>query len=99
MMIKDLKQLQDARSFSFTAVEGLLSVERELEVALRYVPYCDEHRDVWSGHFASIILEAAHQVDSIWVATAKLDDSTIKPDAKLSITDHHNRFSGFVAKQ
>jgi hypothetical protein len=98
MQIRDIKQLRDAAPFSLTAVDGLLAVESMLQDALRYVPYCDEHRSVWSYRIARIILEAASQVDSAWKATAKLQaPTTIK--RKLNINDHRDRFGALVARQ
>lgn len=94
---RDVHQLSDAPAFGVTAVEGLIDVEASLHDALRYVPFCDEHRDVWSPAFARIILEAASQVDSVWKATAKFQD----PGAgdRLTLKDHYDRFGSLVAKQ
>ncbi|MCX7424660.1 MAG: hypothetical protein NTW96_03380 [Planctomycetia bacterium] len=97
-MLRDLQQLSDAPPFGVTAVEGFLTVEGLLQEALRYVPYCDEHRNVWSSHFARIILDAASQVDSIWKATAKIDDPARSGD-RLTIKSHFDRFGPLVAGQ
>lgn len=69
-MPRDIHQLRDAPAFGVIAVDGLLNAEATLHEALRYIPYCDEHRSVWSPTFARIILDAASQVDSLWKATA-----------------------------
>jgi len=44
MFIRDIYQLRDAAPFGVTAIEGLLTVEADLQEALRFVPYC-EHAD------------------------------------------------------
>ena len=97
-MLRDMNQLRDAPPFGVTAVEGLLTVEAMLQEALRYVPYCSEHRCVWSSHFARIILDAASQVDSIWKATAKIIAPATASD-KLTLKDHFDRFGTLVARQ
>jgi hypothetical protein len=97
-MLRDIKQLQNAPAFGVTAIEGLLTVEGMLQEALRFVPYCDKHREVWSSHFARIILDAASQVDSVWKATAKLNDPATASD-KLTLKGHFDRFGKLVAKQ
>lgn len=98
LMIRDIHQLRHAPTFGVTAVEGLLSVEEALYQALRFVPYCNEHFDVWSPQFTGIILDAASQIDSLWKATASINVPSSSSD-KLNITDHYNRFGGLVARQ
>jgi len=66
--------------------------------ALRFVPYCDAHKSVWSPPFTQIILEAASQVDSLWKATRKHCDPSADTD-RLIITDHHREFGSLVATQ
>jgi len=95
-MLRDMHQLRDAPPFGITAVEGLLTTEAMLQEAVRYVPFCDEHRSVWSSHFARVILEAASQVDSVWKATAKIVDPTTD---RLTLKDHFDRFGTLVARQ
>ena len=94
----DSRKIRDAPSFSVTAVQGLLTVETFLQEAMRYVPYCDSHRNVWSSHFTGIILEAGSQIDSIWKAAAKLEMPSCSNE-RLDITDHFKRFGNLVAKQ
>jgi hypothetical protein len=97
-MLRDIHQLRDAPQFGVTAVEGLLTVEAMLQEAVRYVPYSDEHRSVWSSHFTRIILDAASQVDSVWKATAKIEAPATASD-KLKLKDHFDRFGALVAGQ
>lgn len=91
-MLRDLQQLTDAPPYGATAIEGLLTAEAMLQESLKYVPYCAEHRNVWSPHFTRVILEAASQVDSIWKATAGSSQ-------KLTLKDHYDRYGHMVGKQ
>lgn len=95
---RDIHQLRNAPAFGVIAVDGLIHAETALQEALRYVPFCDEHRDVWSPAFSRIILEAASQVDSLWKATTKLLDPTPASD-RLTLKNHFERFGALVAKQ
>jgi hypothetical protein len=96
-MLRDIHQLQDAPPFGVTAVEGLLTVETMLHDVIRHVPFCENHRAVWSSHLARIILDAASQVDSVWKATAKLlDPGTAR---RLTLKDHFHKFGDLVANQ
>jgi len=95
---RDIHQLRDAPPFGVIAVDGLVNAEAALQDALRYVPYCDEHRDVWSPAFTRIILDSASQVDSVWKATTKLQDPATASD-RLTIRDHFERFGSLVARQ
>jgi hypothetical protein len=97
-MFRDIHQLEDAPPFGFTAIEGLLTVETSLQEALRYIPYCDEHKNIWSSHFARIILDASSQVDSIWKATSKIIDPASSSEIH-TIRDHFDRYGSWVAKQ
>jgi hypothetical protein len=91
-MLRDLQQLTDAPAYGVTAIQGLLTAESMLQESLRFVPYCDEHRTVWSAHFTRVILDAASQVDSVWKATAGSSD-------KLTLKNHYATFGTLVAKQ
>jgi len=98
VILRDIHQLRDAPAFGVIAVEGLLSAEAALQEALRYVPYCDEHRGVWSPAFTRIILDAASQVDSVWKATARRLALPRAGD-RMTIRDHFDEFGAIVAKQ
>jgi hypothetical protein len=95
---RDIDQLREAPPFGAIAIEGLIAAEAALQDALRFVPYSDEHRDVWSPAFARIILDAASQVDSMLKATTKLNAPQTASD-KLTLKDHFKRFGSLVAKQ
>lgn len=95
---RDLNQLQNSPPFAWTAVESFLNVERELSDVLKVIPYCEDHKNVWSPQLAGIILEAASQLDSIWKASTKLDEPSTATD-KLTIKDHRKRFELMVSNQ
>jgi hypothetical protein len=95
-MLRDFHQLRDAPKFGVTAIEGFLTVEAALHEALRFVPYCDEHRRVWSAQFTSIILDGCAQVDSLWTSTMRNSSSS---KSKFILKDHYNQFGSRVASQ
>jgi hypothetical protein len=96
--IRDIHQLRNAPPFGPTAIEGLLTVESMLTEVLRFVPYCDEHKQVWSYHLARIILDASSQLDSLWKAAAVLQDPGAASD-RLTIIDHFNRNRDLLSRQ
>lgn len=98
MLIRDIQQLRDTPPFAYTAVQGLLTLEKTLHDALRYVPCCDEHNKVWSPVFASIIIDAASQVDSVWKASTRHANPNTNSD-RLTIVDHFGAWGQFVARE
>jgi hypothetical protein len=97
-MMHSIHQLRNAPHFGRAAVEGLLVAEEMLSDALRFVPFAKEHRKVWSAPFATIILESASQLDSLWCSSSTLDG--IAPAGKnFQITDHFKNYGPLVAKQ
>jgi hypothetical protein len=51
-----------------TVLNTYQRVEDSLHAVLQVVPYCDNHRNVWSDHLATVILEACSLLDSLWLA-------------------------------
>lgn len=49
-----------------TAVTSFLSCEDALSDVLRVVPWCDDHKSVWSPKLTTVIMEACSQLDSLW---------------------------------
>ncbi len=78
-----------------TAVESYLSCEQTLAGVLRVVPWCDEHKSVWSPALCTVIMEACTQLDSLWRFTAW--HSTCVQQSKkrkdLSIHDYFRYFA------
>jgi hypothetical protein len=70
--------------------------ERQLEDFLGAIPLETAHLSVWSPVLASIILEAASQLDSLW----KLQLRALGKDpSKANIKDHFANFGNSVAKR
>lgn len=97
-MFRDMHQLRDAPPYGITALEGLCAVEAALETAVKYVPYCTVHLDVWSPQFAQIILDSASQIDSLWKAAEQTQNPS-SSNEKRTITDHWDRHRHSVAAQ
>lgn len=98
MNIRDIHQLRDAPPYGITALEGLSAAESALEEAVKFVPYCTDHLNVWSPQFAHIILECASQIDSLWNAAEKTNNLS-SSKSKLNIKDHYSRYRGLVSAQ
>lgn len=73
-------------------VQGFQAIERRLVEALQYVPYCAKHKQVWSPVFADCIIDACHQLDSLWKVTAR--QSPCVSTGSLNIVDYHRFFGG-----
>jgi hypothetical protein len=67
--------------------------------ALRVVPYCDAHRDVWSPRFTTIILESCSQLDSLLKAQAHLTPALVGNRTRFNIGDYQNWFGADLAVQ
>jgi len=73
-------------------IDGFQRIEASIADSLHLVPYCPEHKDVWSPFFADRIIEACHQLDSLWKAIAR--QSADVPARELNILDYHKYFGG-----
>jgi hypothetical protein len=63
----------------------LIALERDLEVASRYVEFCKPNYDVYSIEFAHLLFAAASEVDTV----AKLLCERLQPDApRRNIDDY-----------
>jgi hypothetical protein len=47
-------------------VNWFTDAERNLYEFLGFVPYCDEHKNVWSPRLVTIFLDVCSQLDSLW---------------------------------
>jgi hypothetical protein len=97
-MFRDIHQLRDAPEYAVTALDGLFSAEAALEAAVKFVPYCTEHLNVWSPQFAQIILDCASQIDSIWKAAEQTRNPSTSSE-KRTIKDHWNQYRLLVGAQ
>jgi hypothetical protein len=92
-----LAQSRDTKS-SWVPVEGLLTIEKKLSSALHFVPYCEQHRKVWSPEFATIVLEAATHTDSLW-RTVFAEEGREPKRKYADISDYREAFADHLAKQ
>ena len=51
-----------------TVVNTYQRIEDSLHRVLQVVPYCDNHKQVWSDYLVTVILEACSLLDSLWRA-------------------------------
>lgn len=47
-------------------VSFFTDAEKNLYEFLGFVPYCDEHKNVWSPRLVTIFIDACSQLDSLW---------------------------------
>jgi hypothetical protein len=67
------------------------ATEERLLEPLRHIPYCTAHESVWSPELAACIIDACHQLDSLWKLTA--GRYGYRPRGRdFNITDYHERF-------
>ncbi len=72
-----------------------ISTENMLIDAMRIIPYCEEHEDVWSPVFVTILLEVCSQLDSLWKYQAQLSSFVTK--TRLTIKDYFEYFGEYLA--
>ena len=51
-----------------TVLNTYQRIEDSLHSVLQVVPYCDNHKQVWSDYLVTVILEACSLLDSLWRA-------------------------------
>lgn len=72
-----------------------VDTEDMLQDVLRYVPYCSEHRGVWSPKLVTILHEVCSQLDSLWFYQAKKTGFVKK--GKLNIVDYFEYYGESIA--
>jgi len=73
-----------------------VEAEDMLQDVLRYVPYCSEHKSVWSPKLVTILHEVCSQLDSLWFYQAKKLWKLPSMDAQ---DDQKRYFFGVFAKK
>jgi hypothetical protein len=58
-------------------INWFTDVEKNLYEFLEFVPYCDEHKNVWSPRLVTIFLDVCSQLDSLW--SWEMKENKIKP--------------------
>jgi hypothetical protein len=72
-----------------TVVSSFEAAETSLAKVLEIVPYCAEHRKVWSPLLATILIDTCSQLDSLWRHVACVRG---KKPATLTMSDYRARF-------
>jgi hypothetical protein len=81
-----------------TVIVSFKLIEAMLGEVLEVVPYCQDHKNVWSPRLATILLEAGNLLDSLWkweTCTGKSGPGKKNPNIK----DHFKRFGAKLAKR
>lgn len=78
-----------------SVVTSFLWCEEALLGVLRVVPWCPEHKRVWSPMLTTVIMEACSQLDSLWGYTAWLSQYVRKEKKRnqLTIEDYFRYFA------
>lgn len=80
-----------------SVINSFIATEDALSEFLRFVPYCEEHKAVWSPALATIILETCSQLDSLWQYEAKQSPYVSK--RRLTINDYFQYYGEYVANK
>jgi len=80
-----------------SVISSYIATEDSLLDVLRVVPYCAEHRHVWSPRLVTITLETCSQLDSLWKYEARQSPCVTKKD--LSIADYFAYYGQYMAPQ
>src|SRR5688500_18388288 len=72
-------------------LNGFAAVEQSLDEVLRHIPYCGAHEIVWSPLLADCIIDACHQLDSLWKVTARRSPS-VSSGTSLTIRNYFDYF-------
>ena len=73
-----------------TVVDSFLYCEQMLADVFRVVPYCDDHKEIWSPVLTTVIMESCSQLDSLWGHTAQQSSCVTK--TKFTIEDYFRYF-------
>ena len=75
-----------ASNISNSVLSWYVDAEDMLQDVLRYVPYCLEHKSVWSPKLVTILHEVCSQLDSLWFYEA-IKSPFVKED-RLNIKNY-----------
>lgn len=75
-----------ASNIGNSVLNWYVDAEDMLQDVLRYVPYCLEHKSVWSPKLVTILYEVCSQLDSLWFYEAK--KSQFVKEKRLTIENY-----------
>ncbi|MDD5326291.1 MAG: hypothetical protein PHY02_00570 [Phycisphaerae bacterium] len=80
-------------------VNWFTDAEKNLYDFLEFVPYCDEHKNVWSPRLVTIFLDVCSQLDSLWLW--EMEKNKIKPIKGKNpyIVDYFTHFGSDIASK
>ncbi|HIJ67555.1 MAG TPA: hypothetical protein HPP87_11785 [Planctomycetes bacterium] len=79
-------------------VSWFANAEKDLYEFLEFIPYCDEHENVWSPRLVTIFLDVCSQIDSLW--SWEMDKNGQKPmRTNPCIVDYFIHFGPDIASK
>ena len=81
-----------------TVLNTYQSIEDSLHKVLQVVPYCDNHKQVWSDYLVAVLLEACSLLDSLWRAES-WQSSCVRNEKKkdnLGMFDYFKYFGQYM---
>ncbi len=84
-----------ASNISNSVLNWYVDTEDMLRDVLQYIPYCSEHKSVWSPKLVTILHEVCGQLDSLWFYEAK--KSRFVPDDRLDIANYFEYYGEWMA--
>jgi len=76
-------------------VASFIETEKMLVEVLDVIPYCEKHLKVWSPRFATILLEACSQLDSLWKFLLDPDPAS---ENDLTMKHYAHHFSDLLSE-
>ena len=83
---------------SETVLNTYLRIKESLHRVLQIVPYCDNHKGVWSDYLVTVILEACSLLDSLW-RTQSWQSSCVQKSKKrnnLNMFDYFTYYGEYM---
>lgn len=78
-----------------TVLNTYQRIEDSLHSVLQVVPYCDNHKQVWSDHFVTVILEGCSLLDSLWRAQS-CQSSCVRKRKNLKMSDYFKYYGEYM---
>jgi hypothetical protein len=77
-----------------SVINTYIATEDYLYAFLGNVPYCPEHKNVWSPILVTILLESCSQLDSLWQYESRKSPCVTK--RRLSINDYFSYYGEYL---
>ncbi len=81
-----------------SVINTYIATEDSLCDFLRNVPYCPEHKDVWSPTLVTILLESCSQLDSLWQYKSK-QSPFVEEKRRLNIRNYFSYYGEYLGNK